>query len=379
MSKNNINKNKFSTEVVTRATSLVIALSVLLSSYAYILGLPAKSLKGKKDKEKNTDFYIEEIEDKIDNLIAKYDLPKEKILASTLAFLSNSRSIPEKEENSKLQPPLDLSEETLNNVSLAVADDIIKESIAKSTFANDESLQQFAEDAVTLNLIKWGLKSTEATNEEKINWILKHYRLTLEQFKVVVAVVIAESKWHSYEDGYAVINTIYNRTICKRWVAPENGVSTDQTSLYNQVTRPGQFTVYFYGERTYRYYLDATPMEYPEMQAVIDFLYGTFDYDFDNYKITWNGPARMHDYLQFLSSGSNPPFAYEQFTNRGNKYGSRMQTSEYLTDTFTEISTKEVEEKGRLVEAMCEEYQNLVTTGVTSEEAMRLVKEKSQN
>ena len=49
------------------------------------------------------------------------------------------------------------------------------------------------------------------TKEDKIKYILEKYNLTNEQFKILSAIVLSEAQANSYDDAYAVINTIYNR------------------------------------------------------------------------------------------------------------------------------------------------------------------------
>ena len=130
--------------------------------------------------------------------------------------------------------------------------------------------------------------------------ILEKYGLTEYEFKVVVGVVLSEAKTNSYEDAYAVINTIYNRTRCKRWVRSANNRGLDGTSLYSQVILPNQFTVYQSGSYL-RYFNDDQSVGY---NAIIDFL---------------STEEIMHNYLNFASSRSIIANS-EQFTDDGNNY-----------------------------------------------------------
>ena len=56
------------------------------------------------------------------------------------------------------------------------------------------------------------------TKEDKIDYILNKYNLTKNEFNTLTAIVLSEAQSNSYEDAYAVINTIYNRTHAKNWV-----------------------------------------------------------------------------------------------------------------------------------------------------------------
>lgn len=145
-------------------------------------------------------------------------------------------------------------------------------------------------------------KTVTITNEEKVNYILKKYSLTKEQFKVLVAIVLSESEGNSYEDAYAVINTIYNRTHSKNWVRSVNGHfgKNNGYNLYYQAISPNQFTVYKSG--SYKKHLNnTTSIGY---QAIIDFLYTE--------KI-------MHNYLSFRSH-SIKVTGSECFSTKGNNY-----------------------------------------------------------
>lgn len=150
-------------------------------------------------------------------------------------------------------------------------------------------------------------KTIAITTEDKINYILDNYNLTNEQFKVVVAIVLSEAEGNSYEDAYAVINTIYNRTHSKNWVRSVNKYfgQGKGNSLYYQAISPNQFTVYRSG--AYKKHLNNTKSV--GYQAIIDFLYTE--------KV-------MHNYLSFRShsikvSGS------ETFSTKGNNYFNVMK------------------------------------------------------
>ena len=135
-----------------------------------------------------------------------------------------------------------------------------------------------------------------------IGTILNMYGLTEEQFNVLKSIVIAESKADSYEDGYAVINTVYNRTISQRWSNYVSYLNHENAgfNLYYQAITSGQFVVYENGN--YKKYLDV--FEGPVYDAIIDFLISQ---------------KSIHNYLSFRSAGTYLD-EYEQFTPNGNKY-----------------------------------------------------------
>ena len=143
-------------------------------------------------------------------------------------------------------------------------------------------------------------KTAVISNETKLNYILKNYNLTKEQFRVLCAIVLSEAEGNSYEDAYAVINTIYNRTHAKNWVRSVNAYFGNGKSLYYQAISPNQFTVYSSG--SYKRHLDETNSV--GYKAILDFLYSE---------------QIMHNYLSFRShsikvSGS------ESFSKNGNNY-----------------------------------------------------------
>ncbi len=140
------------------------------------------------------------------------------------------------------------------------------------------------------------------TNDDKIDYVLNKYNLTRKEFNILTAIVISESQSNSYDDAYAVINTIYNRTHAKNWVKSCNayfGKNKGQ-SLYYQAIMPNQFVVY--QNSTYTKYLNKTNLN--GYNAVIDFLY--------NEKI-------MHNYLSFRANNVHVNNS-EQFSTNGNNY-----------------------------------------------------------
>jgi len=145
--------------------------------------------------------------------------------------------------------------------------------------------------------------SVTLTKESKIEEILVNYGLTKDQFNVLSAIVLSEAETNSYNDAYAVINTIYNRTLTKNWVrSVDNYFGKDKgKNLYYQAISPNQFVVYQHG--TYRRYLNNLE-DNVGFDAIIDFLYSK------NIK---------HNYLSFRSHSTKLD-TYEVFSENGNKY-----------------------------------------------------------
>lgn len=388
-----MSKRYSSKEVVKNACCLVLTTALALTSVGYDLSNAVDSiLKNKRNEDLDLDNDKKAVDTIIEDqelAIASYSLEEEPVISETnesdLEEVCITDDMEEKDNDNNLFyqiPP----EVIFNDAEFidVLGENIIMNNttkeIVKDALSEDQELVDNINDSVTVELMKNGLIDEAKTNDEKIAWILEHYNLTMDQFKVVVGVTIAEAQGKSYEDAYAVINTIYNRTICSRWV---NSVEKYQgkglgNNLYNQVIQPGQFTVYYYGLKTYQNYLNVTPEEEPGMQAVIDFLYGNFEYDYDNNKITWLGPARLHDLVNFVGQGVTPKYEYTTFTNRGNRYGVSMKQSEYLSDEFTSISEEEVEKKAQEAEALSKEYASYIDDGMSENNALSLVRGKSE-
>lgn len=145
------------------------------------------------------------------------------------------------------------------------------------------------------------------TKEDKVEYILEQYELTEEQFNVLSAIVLTEAQYNSYEDAYAVINTIYNRTHSKNWVTViNNRYGKDKgTNLYYQAIAPRQFVVYEHG--SYKKNLNNT--DSIGYDAIIDFLYSE---------------EIMHNYLSFRSHNIKIKNS-ESFSNKGNNYFNPIQ------------------------------------------------------
>ena len=140
------------------------------------------------------------------------------------------------------------------------------------------------------------------TKEDKINTILNKYSLTKDEFNVLSAIVLTEAEFNSYDDAYAVINTIYNRTHSKTWVKTidKRMGKNKGNSLYYQAIAPRQFVVYEHG--SYRKNLGNT--ESVGYDAIIDFLYTE---------------EVMHNYLSFRAHSIKIKNS-EAFSKKGNNY-----------------------------------------------------------
>lgn len=144
----------------------------------------------------------------------------------------------------------------------------------------------------------------ENVAETEVQQILNKFNLTKDQFDTLVAIVLSEAKSNSYEDAYAVINTIYNRTISSRWVNYINGLlgNGTGTNLYYQSICPNQFVVYENG--SYFNFLYNDNSNEPGYRAIIDFL---------------TTGEKMHNFLSFVASDCGDSEC-TQFVSGGNCY-----------------------------------------------------------
>ena len=144
-------------------------------------------------------------------------------------------------------------------------------------------------------------RTVTITDKDKVSYILKNYNLTKDEFNVLCAIVLSEAA-NTYEDAYAVINTIYNRTHAKNWVRSVDGKFGKEKgkNLYYQAISPGQFTVYSSG--SYKRHLNDTKKV--GYTAILDFLYTE---------------EIMHSYLSFRSH-SIKVNGSESFSKNGNNY-----------------------------------------------------------
>lgn len=160
-------------------------------------------------------------------------------------------------------------------------------------------------------------KQEEFLKQYTVNFILNKYGLTKEQFDILCAIVLSEAAPNSYEDAYAVINTIYNRTHSKMWVKIINGVYEGcGQNLYYQATFPRQFVVY--EEEKYKEKMGVTNVV--GYQAIIQFLVSE---------------EPMHNYLSFRSNKTVVEDS-ERFTEIGNNYFEVLLEE----DRIEEIQTK---------------------------------------
>lgn len=150
--------------------------------------------------------------------------------------------------------------------------------------------------------------TTAITKEDKVKIILEKYNLSKDQFKILSAIVLSEAQANSYEDAYAVINTIYNRTHSKNWVKSINNRygNNKGENLYYQAIAPRQFVVYEHG--SYKKNLGNT--ESVGYDAIIDFLYTE---------------EVMHNYLSFRAHSIKIKNS-ESFSKKGNNYFNELQS-----------------------------------------------------
>lgn len=151
--------------------------------------------------------------------------------------------------------------------------------------------------------------------DQAIEYIMNKYGWTYDEFKTISAIVICEAS-SDYIDGYWVINTIYNRTIAKNWVASHG------TDMYDQAIAPGQFVVYLGSH--YRSVINnfESQMNDVAFRGMIDFL------------ITGES---VHDYLSFKANGYQGLTNYELSCPNGNKYHNIL-TPENRVDLVEETS-----------------------------------------
>lgn len=143
--------------------------------------------------------------------------------------------------------------------------------------------------------------TTVITQEDKIKVILEKYDLTKDQFNVLCAIVLSEAEGSSYEDAYAVINTIYNRTHSKNWVKSVSNYFGEGkgNNLYYQAISPNQFVVYEHG--TYKKNLNNTKSI--GYEAIIDFLYT--ENIIHNYLSFRSHNIKVKDSVAFSENGNN--------------------------------------------------------------------------
>lgn len=255
--------SKLSQQVIKKTASVILAISIL----AYLGGKAVKSYANENQEN---------------NGIIELDEDNSKTFASVVAMmLTQQEELKEVEETEEL---------------LAEPNEVLFDNFKTI----DKDIQVEASNEPT----------NELSIDEKIAFILKEYNITLEQFNTIKAIVMAEAQANSYNDGYAVINTMYNRTISKKWLYTAeycyydddgNRLKLDGTNIYDVAISPNQFVVYQKGY--YKEFLDVN--EGPVYDAIIDFLMTK---------------ETMHDYAYFLSYDTEVTREHELFDTRGNRY-----------------------------------------------------------
>ena len=151
---------------------------------------------------------------------------------------------------------------------------------------------------------------TNAINVEE--QIQNEYNLTEEQYDILVAICLSEAESDSYEDTYAVINTIYNRTISTDWNNYCNNYYGEKVgdNLYYQATMKGQFVVY--EEGIYKRNLGVR--DGIGYEAIIDFL---------------TSKNMKHNYLSFRAHGTYVRDSVS-FSEKGNNYFNYLDEHEKI-------------------------------------------------
>lgn len=175
-------------------------------------------------------------------------------------------------------------------------------------------------------------EQAKLNNEGKKKIILEKYKLTEEQFNIVASIVLSEAKANSYEDAYAVINTMYNRIRSKTWISYTNSVLGENKgkSLYYQAICPNQFVVYQDG--IYQKFLNSDMTKQNGYQAIIDLLFEE---------------ETKHNYLRFLSAEYPSP-ERKQFVENGNCYFQTLTKSDTIKEEEMITYNEENEEKSKV-------------------------------
>ena len=245
------------------------------------------------------------------------------ILLSTL--FTNAKGLEIEPEQLKIENKINFDNEEFVNEQIQKEKNVEDKNVedSKETVSDEEITTTDSNDIVEVN--ESSINNEEYVYEssysnlnldEKTAWILDTYNLTYDEFVVLNAIVNAEAKADSYDDAYAVINTLYNRINSYSWINYVDSIMGDGCgyNLYYQATCPGQFEVYATGM-----YLDYLYDTYPNSdQAVIDMLY--------NQNI-------MHNYLSFKSAETYVEDSV-QFVPGGNNYHNYFydsdRTNEYI-------------------------------------------------
>ena len=255
---------------------------------------------------------------------------KGKICLAMLAMIFVNSSFTPKdgnEEHIMTKIDKDYFNEELNKTSLIT---ILPEELDELDYENLDNenennyVQVLENNEDTLDLSKLSLKEIYELGEDKvdeyyntygyteaINYVLEHYNLTEEEFKVLCAIVMAEAN-PTYTDTYAVINTMYNRTKSKSSINFVQAFDLDGHSLYCQAITPNQFIVYENGN--YKTFYGT--LEGERFRAILDFLISE---------------KPIHNYLNFLSNILDVPNSV-QFVEGGNKYFSLLTEQDRVSE-----------------------------------------------
>lgn len=156
--------------------------------------------------------------------------------------------------------------------------------------------------------------------EKAIDYICEHYNITLEQFKVVCAIVMAEGNpdvTYQYKENYAVTSILYNRI---HSISSINFVDAfnyyDGHNIFYQAICPNQFEVYQNGN-----YLNFFGVLSGDgFRGIIDMLISE---------------KPMHNYLEYRFSGSD--VLGETFTPGGNIYFHVLTESDRYVEEKTAV------------------------------------------
>ena len=277
--------------------------------YDVLHSLKAKDLKLDKQQEKEFEKKIRKV--KTDNFFKKAKKPmiygvSASILIAFIFFSCGKNQNQNKEIKEEIKTEKDIDETFGRENTLAV-----EEKYKDKSDEFNNLMKDIVKDGYTVNN-----ENEEMTKDEKVEYILNEYNLTPKQFEVLCAIVMSEAWVNSYEDAYAVINTIYNRTISKNWVSwiDKNVGENTGVNLYYQATFPDQFVVYQDGV----YVKNLGVKEGRAYDAIIDFLMTK---------------EVKHDFLEFRANYCN--VKGEKFDNNGNIYFNLLEEEDRITNSIS--------------------------------------------
>jgi len=202
----------------------------------------------------------------------------------------------------------EMKKEEINSLDINIAAEYVGNELEK----NEVIVYEDVIDDVEVEKMVFKKEEVKLTKEDKVSNILDEYNLSQEEFDVLCAIVLSEAKGNSYEDAYSVINTIYNRTISKKWVEYISDFYGKEVgdNLYYQAITPGQFVVYEDGV----YKKNMGIKEGPAYDAIIDFL---------------TTKEIKHNYLSFRASYCDIKVC-KQFVDNGNKYFNEIEEEDRI-------------------------------------------------